>query len=111
MIHDIRESPLVTASAGSSRLHQRSSGSTNNRWQLMLTGFLQKSKAQRRREKRQSQDQAEQAQIAAEIASVGVTQRQEEAKALEAVLQAHGLQVVDIPVRGNHCVMPHEKLS
>lgn len=45
------------------------------------------------------QELAQEAQVAAEIASVGETKRQQEEKALNVLLYANGLRVVDIPVR------------
>lgn len=65
---------------------------------------MQRSKAQRKRDKKIMHELAQEAQVATEIASVGETKRQQEEKALNALLYANGLRVVDIPVRNRFFV-------
>ena len=66
---------------------------------------MQKTKAQRRREKQAAQEAEREAQIAEEVADIGETQRESEEKQLQALLLPMGLRVVEIPVRPATCTL------
>lgn len=60
---------------------------------------MQKGKAAKRRERLEAQEAAREADIAQEVAAIGVTDSAAEAAQLDSLLRPMGLRVVDIPVR------------
>jgi hypothetical protein len=72
---------------------------------------VQKTKTQRRRERKMQQEAEDDKRIKQELAEVGNTERETELQHLQQILLQHGLQLFEIPVRGCQLRVCHSSLA